>query len=79
MLGAYLVLYAISPALPWFVILVVGFVALISKLAKAERASPNRRNWTNRETASFLATWHERKEQQDRLQRSKGWGKYRRP
>lgn len=56
LLGAYLVLYAISPALPVFVIMVVGLVALISKLAKAERAGPNRRDWTNRETALFLAT-----------------------
>jgi hypothetical protein len=78
LLGVYCVLYAISPALPWVVILVVGFVALFVKLARAERARPNRRDWTNRETALFLATWHEWKERQDRLERSKGWGKYRR-
>jgi uncharacterized membrane protein len=78
MLGAYLVLYAISPVLPWVVILVVGFIALISKFARSERASSNRRDWTNKETALFLATWHEWREQQDRLARSKGWGKYRR-
>ncbi len=78
LIGAYLVLNAISPALPVVVLLVVGFVALFVKLARSERASPNRCDWTNRETALFLATWNEWKEQQDRLARSKGWGKYRR-
>jgi hypothetical protein len=83
LLGVYLVLYAISPSLPVVVLLMVGFVALIFRLTRAEHAGPNmrgraRRDWTNRETALFLATWNEWKEQQDRLQRSKGWGKYRR-
>ena len=77
-IGAYSVLNAISPALPVVVILVVGLVALLVKLARSERGSPNRRDWTNRETVLFLATLNEWKEQQDRLERSKGWGKYRR-
>ena len=77
-IGAYSVLNAISPALPVVVLLVVGFVALFVKLARSERASPNRRDWTNRQTALFREFSNEVKEYQDRLDRSKGWGKYRR-
>jgi hypothetical protein len=68
----------IGPALLVVVFLVVGFVALFVKLARSERASPKRRDWTNRETALFLATQDVLKEQRDRIARSKGWGKYRR-
>lgn len=78
MLGVYCVLYAISPALPVVVLLVVGFVALFVKLARSERASPNRRDWTNRETALFLVSQEVLKEHRDRIARSKGWGKYKR-
>jgi hypothetical protein len=78
LLGAWLVLYAISPALPVVVLLIAGLVALLVKLARSERASPNRRDWTNRETALFLVTQEVLKEHRDRIARSKGWGKYRR-
>jgi hypothetical protein len=83
-LGAWLVLYAIDPALSVIVLLIAGLVALLVKLARSERASPNRRvrpnrrDWTNREAALFREFSNEVREYQDRLQRSKGWGKYRR-
>jgi hypothetical protein len=84
-LGAWLVLYAIDPALSVIVLLIAGLVALLVKLARSERASPNRRraspnrrDWTNRETALFREFSNEVREYQDWLQRSKGWGKYRR-